>query len=106
MLLAADATVTVAHSRTDNIDELCRQADILVAAIGKPRFVRGDWIKPGAVVVDVGINRAPEGLAGDVDAGPVAERAGALSPVPGGVGPLTVAFLLLNTVQAAEKQLS
>ncbi|MBK6881096.1 MAG: bifunctional methylenetetrahydrofolate dehydrogenase/methenyltetrahydrofolate cyclohydrolase FolD [Elusimicrobia bacterium] len=106
LLLAADATVTVAHSRTENIGDLCREADILVAAIGQPRFVRGDWVKPGAVVVDVGINRTPEGLVGDVDYAPAAARASAITPVPGGVGPMTVAMLLWNTAQAAEKQLS
>lgn len=104
MLLAADATVTVAHSRTEGLADVCRQADLLVAAIGRPRFIQGDWVKPGAVVVDVGVNRTPEGLVGDVDAGPVGERASALTPVPGGVGPMTVAMLLWNTVQAAEKQ--
>lgn len=106
MFLAADATVTIAHSRTENIADLCRSADILVAAIGQPRFVKGDWVKPGAVVVDVGINRTPEGLVGDVDYAPAADRAAAITPVPGGVGPMTVAMLLWNTAQAAEKQLS
>ncbi|TXH28377.1 MAG: bifunctional methylenetetrahydrofolate dehydrogenase/methenyltetrahydrofolate cyclohydrolase, partial [Elusimicrobia bacterium] len=99
-------TVTIAHSRTEGIDALCREADILVAAIGQPRFVKGDWVKPGAVVVDVGINRTPDGLVGDVDYAPAAERASAITPVPGGVGPMTVAMLLWNTAQAAEKQLS
>lgn len=106
MFLAADATVTIAHSRTENIADLCRGADILVAAIGQPRFVKGDWVKPGAVVVDVGINRTPAGLVGDVDYAPAADRASAITPVPGGVGPMTVAMLLWNTAQAAEKQLS
>jgi len=106
MLLAADATVTLAHSRTDKLEEVCRQADILVAAIGSPKFVKKEWIKPGAVVVDVGMNRTADGLFGDVDFAGVREVAGALTPVPGGVGPLTVAFLLSNTVQAAENQLS
>jgi len=103
MLLAADATVTMAHSQTKNLDDVCRSADVLVAAIGRPRFVLGDWVKSGAVVVDVGINRTPQGLVGDVDAPGVSERAGALTPVPGGVGPMTVAMLLQNTVQSAEK---
>jgi len=103
MMLSADATVTIAHSRTENIADLCRSADILVAAIGQPRFVKGDWVKPGAVVVDVGINRTPEGLVGDVDFTPAADRAAAITPVPGGVGPMTVAMLLWNTAQAAEK---
>jgi methylenetetrahydrofolate dehydrogenase (NADP+)/methenyltetrahydrofolate cyclohydrolase len=106
MLLAADATVTLAHSRTDRLDEVCRQADILVAAIGSAKFVKKEWIKPGAVVVDVGMNRTTEGLFGDVDFAGVQDVAGALTPVPGGVGPMTVALLLLNTVQAAEKQVS
>jgi len=106
MLLAADATVTLAHSRTEKIDEVCRSADILIAAIGRDRFLKGDWIKPGAVVVDVGMNRTAEGLHGDVDFAGARERAGAITPVPGGVGPMTVAMLLWNTVLAAEKGLS
>lgn len=105
MLLAADATVTMAHSRTDKLDEVCRQADILVAAIGSPKFVKKEWIKRGAVVVDVGMNRTAEGLFGDVDYAAAQDVAGAMTPVPGGVGPMTVALLLQNTVQAAEKQL-
>jgi methylenetetrahydrofolate dehydrogenase (NADP+)/methenyltetrahydrofolate cyclohydrolase len=106
MLLSADATVTVAHSRTEKLDEICRQADLLVAAIGSAKFVKKEWIKPGAVVVDVGMNRTSEGLFGDVDVAGAQDVAGALTPVPGGVGPMTVAMLLLNTVQAAEKQVS
>jgi len=105
MLLAADATVTVAHSRTEKLDDVCRQADILVAAIGSPQFVKKEWIKWGAVVVDVGMNRTAEGLFGDVDFAGAQDVAGAITPVPGGVGPMTVALLLQNTVQAAEKQL-
>ncbi len=105
MLLAADATVTLAHSRTDKLDEVCRQADLLVAAIGSPKFIKREWIKRGAVVVDVGMNRTPEGLFGDVDFSAAQDVAGAITPVPGGVGPMTVAMLLQNTVQAAEKQL-
>jgi methylenetetrahydrofolate dehydrogenase (NADP+)/methenyltetrahydrofolate cyclohydrolase len=105
MLLAADATVTLAHSRTDKLDDVCRQADLLVAAIGSPKFIKREWIKRGAVVVDVGMNRTPEGLFGDVDFAGAQEVAGAITPVPGGVGPMTVALLLQNTVQAAEKQL-
>jgi methylenetetrahydrofolate dehydrogenase (NADP+)/methenyltetrahydrofolate cyclohydrolase len=104
LLLAADATVTLCHSRTADLPGVCRRADVLVAAIGSPRFVKADWIKPGAVVVDVGINRLPEGLAGDVDFGPAGVVAGAITPVPGGVGPMTVALLLWNTVRAAEKR--
>jgi methylenetetrahydrofolate dehydrogenase (NADP+)/methenyltetrahydrofolate cyclohydrolase len=102
MLLAADATVTMAHSRTANIAEVCRSADVLVAAIGRDRFIQGDWIKPGAAVVDVGMNRTPAGLFGDVDFAAAKDRAGAITPVPGGVGPMTVALLLWNTVRSAE----
>jgi methylenetetrahydrofolate dehydrogenase (NADP+)/methenyltetrahydrofolate cyclohydrolase len=101
MLLAADATVTTAHSRTKNLADVCRQADILIAAIGKPHFVKGDWVKKGAAVIDVGINRLPTGLAGDVDFKPAAENASAITPVPGGVGPMTVAMLLWNTTCSA-----
>jgi methylenetetrahydrofolate dehydrogenase (NADP+) / methenyltetrahydrofolate cyclohydrolase len=102
LLIGADATVTVAHSRTQDLPAACRQADILVAAIGKPKFVKADWIKPGATIIDVGINRLPDGrLVGDVDFAACAEIAGAITPVPGGVGPMTVACLLENTVTAA-----
>jgi methylenetetrahydrofolate dehydrogenase (NADP+)/methenyltetrahydrofolate cyclohydrolase len=104
-----DATVTICHSRSENLAAICRQADILVAAVGKPGLVTADMVKPGAAVIDVGINRiadpAAKGgsrLVGDVDFAPVAEVAGAVSPVPGGVGPLTVAMLLANTLLAAE----
>lgn len=101
----ADATVTVCHSRTQNLADITRQADILVAAIGQARFVRADMVKPGAVVVDVGINRLPDGtIVGDVDHAAVAQVAGAITPVPGGVGPMTVAMLLHNTLRAAEFQ--
>lgn len=103
MLMKADCTVTVAHSRTVDLPGLCRTADILVSAVGRPGMVRGDWVKPGAVVVDVGINRLPDGsLAGDVSFDEAAAAAGAITPVPGGIGPLTIAYLLLNTVKAAE----
>jgi methylenetetrahydrofolate dehydrogenase (NADP+)/methenyltetrahydrofolate cyclohydrolase len=105
MLLAADATVTLCHSRTKDLAEVCRRADVLIAAIGQPRFVKGEWVKPGGVVIDVGMNRLPEGLAGDVDYAGVSAVAGAVTPVPGGVGPMTVAMLLLNTVNAAENRL-
>lgn len=105
-----DATVTVVHSRTHDAAAVCRQGEILIAAIGRPRFVTAEFVRPGATVVDVGIHRdesaGPDGkrrLVGDVDAEAVAQTAGALSPVPGGVGPLTVAFLLSNTVLAAER---
>jgi methylenetetrahydrofolate dehydrogenase (NADP+) / methenyltetrahydrofolate cyclohydrolase len=102
LLLAADATVTVAHSRTQDLAAECRQADILVVAIGRPEFVKADWVKPGATIIDVGINRQPDGrLAGDVDFAACARVAGAITPVPGGVGPMTVACLLENTVTAA-----
>ena len=97
-----DCTVTIAHSRTHDVAALCREADIVVAAIGRPHTVKSDWIKPGAAVVDVGISRADGGgLAGDVDPG-VAEVAGWMTPVPGGVGQMTIAMLLSNTVRAAE----
>jgi len=104
-----DATVTICHSRSENLAAICRQADILVAAVGKPGLVTADMVKPGAAVIDVGINRIADAaakggsrLVGDVDFAPVAEVAGAISPVPGGVGPLTVAMLLANTLLAAE----
>ena len=97
-----DATVTIAHSRTEDAAALCREADIVVAAIGRPHTVKADWIKPGAFVVDVGISRAEDGgLAGDVDPG-VGDVAGWMTPVPGGVGPMTIAMLMANTVSAAE----
>ena len=104
-LLHAACTVTVCHSRTRDVAGHARRADILVAAVGRPGFVPGDWIKPGAVVIDVGINRLDSGkLAGDVDFEPAARRAGWITPVPGGVGPMTVATLLENTLQAAESR--
>lgn len=106
LLLARHATVTVCHSRTKDLSKMTRQADILVAAVGKPHFVTADMVKNGAVVIDVGINRiAPKKLAGDVDFAAVSEVAGAITPVPGGVGLLTIAMLLLNTVKAARIQL-
>ena len=98
---AADATVTVCHSRTKNLKELTRQADILVAAIGVPRFVTADMVRPGAVVIDVGINRVDDKLVGDVDFDAVKEIAAAITPVPKGVGPMTIAMLLKNTLTAA-----
>ena len=100
----ADATVTICHSRTADIAALCRQADIVVAAVGIPRFVRGDWLKPGAVVIDVGINRVDDQLVGDVDFDAAVEHAAAITPVPGGVGPMTIAMLLENTLTAARLQ--
>jgi methylenetetrahydrofolate dehydrogenase (NADP+)/methenyltetrahydrofolate cyclohydrolase len=103
LLLAADATVTIAHSKTRDLAEVCRSADVLVAAVGRARLVRGDWVKEGAVVIDVGINRGDDGkLVGDVDFGPAQERASWITPVPGGVGPMTIACLLENTLVAAE----
>jgi methylenetetrahydrofolate dehydrogenase (NADP+)/methenyltetrahydrofolate cyclohydrolase len=101
LLLAADATVTVAHSRTADVAAECRRADILVAAAGRAEMVRGDWIKPGAAVIDVGINRVGERLVGDVAYAEAADAAGWITPVPGGVGPMTIACLLENTVAAA-----
>jgi len=101
LLLQADCTVTIAHSRTRDLPAVVQRADIVVAAVGRPRMVKGDWIKPGATVIDVGINRMPDGkLAGDVDYAEAAEVAGAITPVPGGVGPMTIACLLRNTLTA------
>jgi methylenetetrahydrofolate dehydrogenase (NADP+)/methenyltetrahydrofolate cyclohydrolase len=101
LLLNANATVTVCHSRTQDLAQTCRRADILVAAVGRPEFVQGDWVKSGAAVIDVGINRTDDGLVGDVDYEAASEIAGAITPVPGGVGPMTIAMLLANTLQAA-----
>jgi methylenetetrahydrofolate dehydrogenase (NADP+)/methenyltetrahydrofolate cyclohydrolase len=102
LLLAADCTVTSAHSRTRDLSAECRRADILIAAVGRPELVRGDWIAPGAAVIDVGINRLPDGrLVGDVAFAEAAEVAGCITPVPGGVGPMTIACLLENTLGAA-----
>ncbi len=109
LLLRENATVTIAHSRTRDLPDVCRRADILVAAVGRPEMIRSDWIKPGAVVIDVGINRVPapergagkSRLVGDVAFAEAAEVAGAITPVPGGVGPMTIACLLANTVTAA-----
>jgi methylenetetrahydrofolate dehydrogenase (NADP+)/methenyltetrahydrofolate cyclohydrolase len=102
LLLNADATVTVAHSRTRDLPDECRRADVLVAAVGRPELVRGDWVRPGAVVIDVGINRLDDGrLVGDVAFEEARSVAAAITPVPGGVGPMTIACLLENTVQAA-----
>ena len=106
LLLTRRATVTVTHSKTKDLPAVARQADILVAAIGKPEFVTKDMVKPGAIVIDVGINRLPSGkLVGDVNFQSVAEVAGYITPVPGGVGPLTIAMLMYNTLRAAELQL-
>jgi methylenetetrahydrofolate dehydrogenase (NADP+) / methenyltetrahydrofolate cyclohydrolase len=104
LLLAANATVTMCHSRTHDLAEVCRRADVLVAAVGRPQLVQRDWVKEGAVVVDVGINRTDAGLTGDVDFAAAAARARLITPVPGGVGPMTIAMLLRNTLQAAKAQ--
>lgn len=110
LLIKESCTVTIAHSKTKNLENVCRNADILVAAVGRPHFVKGDWVKDGAVVIDVGINRLPpEGdkkgrLVGDVDFENVSKIASAITPVPGGVGPMTIACLLRNTVTAACKR--
>ncbi|WP_163575815.1 bifunctional methylenetetrahydrofolate dehydrogenase/methenyltetrahydrofolate cyclohydrolase FolD [Halomonas faecis] len=108
LLLRQHCTVTIAHSRTQDLAALCRQADILVAAVGRPRLVTGGWIKPGATVIDVGINRVESDertrLVGDVDFATASEVAGAITPVPGGVGPMTIACLMLNTLRATCRQ--
>ena len=101
MLLAANATVTTCHSRTRDLAGVCRRADVLVAAVGRPEMVRADWVKPGATVIDVGMNRTGAGLVGDVDFDGVRQVAGLITPVPGGVGPMTIAMLLRNTLTAA-----
>jgi methylenetetrahydrofolate dehydrogenase (NADP+) / methenyltetrahydrofolate cyclohydrolase len=103
---ACNATVTLCHSRTSNLPDICRQADILIAAIGKPKFVQGDWIKHGAVVIDVGINRLPDSLCGDVDFEAAKGVASAITPVPRGVGPMTITMLLFNTLAAARAQVA
>jgi len=104
LLLAENATVTVCHSRTRDIEAVCRRADVLVAAVGRPEMVKGGWVKPGATVIDVGINRTDAGLVGDVEFASAVEVAGLITPVPGGVGPMTIAMLLRNTLLAAQAQ--
>jgi methylenetetrahydrofolate dehydrogenase (NADP+)/methenyltetrahydrofolate cyclohydrolase len=104
LLLARDATVTMCHSRTRHLAEVCSRADVLVAAVGHPHLVTAEMVREGAVVIDVGINRTEDGLAGDVDFDAVAAKAAAITPVPGGVGPMTIAMLLVNTVKAARLQ--
>jgi methylenetetrahydrofolate dehydrogenase (NADP+)/methenyltetrahydrofolate cyclohydrolase len=100
-LLLAGATTTVCHRFTNDLSEHVKRADILVVAVGKPDFIPGEWVKPGAIVIDVGMNRLPDGrLTGDIEFEPAAERAGWITPVPGGVGPMTVASLIENTLQA------
>ncbi len=104
LLLHANGTVTVCHSKTENLKDICRTADILVAAVGKPRFVTADMVKAGAVVIDVGMNRENGKLCGDVDFEAVKDKAFAITPVPGGVGPMTIAMLMQNTLTAAKRQ--
>ena len=104
LLLEQNATVTVCHSRTRDLPGVCRRADVLIAAVGRPRMVQGDWVKEGATVIDVGINRTDDGLVGDVEFEGARERARLITPVPGGVGPMTIAMLLRNTLQAARAQ--
>ncbi|CAN5150208.1 bifunctional methylenetetrahydrofolate dehydrogenase/methenyltetrahydrofolate cyclohydrolase FolD [soil metagenome] len=104
LLLGANATVTMCHSRTRDLAQVCRRADVLIAAVGRAQMVKGDWVKPGAIVIDVGMNRSDGKLVGDVDFDAVTEVAAAITPVPGGVGPMTIAFLLRNTLQAARMQ--
>ena len=102
LLLHESATVTICHSRTRDLPAVIRQADIVVAAVGRPEMITGDMIKPGATVIDVGINRTDHGLVGDVEFESASEVAGAITPVPGGVGPMTIAMLMANTLSAAE----
>jgi methylenetetrahydrofolate dehydrogenase (NADP+)/methenyltetrahydrofolate cyclohydrolase len=104
LLLARDATVTMCHSRTRELATVCSRADVLVAAVGRPKLVTAEMVREGAVVIDVGINRTDDGLVGDVDFDAVAQKAAAITPVPGGVGPMTIAMLLVNTVKAAHLQ--
>jgi methylenetetrahydrofolate dehydrogenase (NADP+)/methenyltetrahydrofolate cyclohydrolase len=102
LLLAANATVTMCHSRTRDLPDLVRRGDVVVAAVGVPEMIKGDWIKEGAVVIDVGMNRTPEKLTGDVEFETAVERASLITPVPGGVGPMTIAMLMRNTLEAAK----
>ena len=104
LLLHKNGTVTVCHSKTENLKEVCQKADILVAAVGRPNFVKADMVKEGAVVIDVGINRVDGKLVGDVDFNDVKDKCSAITPVPGGVGPMTIAMLMQNTLTAAKKQ--
>ena len=104
LLLGDSCTVTVAHSRTRDLPDVVRRADVVVAAVGRPRMIAGDWLKPGATVIDVGINRTEAGLAGEVDFASASAVAGAITPVPGGVGPMTIACLLRNTLVSAGRR--
>jgi len=104
LLLGQNCTVTVAHSRTRDLPDVVRRADIVVAAVGRPKMVKGEWLKPGATVIDVGINRTEQGIVGDVDYDSAAQVAGAITPVPGGVGPMTIAFLIRNTFVSAARR--
>lgn len=104
LLLAANATVTHCHSHTRDLAAVCREADVLIAAAGSPALIGAEMVRPGAIVIDVGTNRGEDGLVGDVDFGPVSEVAGAITPVPGGVGPMTRAMLLVNTLEAARRR--
>ena len=106
LLLQANATVTICHSRTKDLGAVCRRADVLIAAVGRAEMVKADWVKPGATVIDVGINRTESGLVGDVAFAEVSAVASAITPVPGGVGPMTIAMLLRNTLEAARLQRS
>ena len=103
LLLQENCTVTIAHSKTKNLEEVCRNADILVAAVGRPKMVKGSWVKKGATVIDVGINRTESGLCGDVDFDEASKVAANITPVPGGVGPMTIACLLKNTLEACRR---
>jgi methylenetetrahydrofolate dehydrogenase (NADP+)/methenyltetrahydrofolate cyclohydrolase len=105
LLLAQHCTVTICHSRTRDLDQVVRRGDVVVAAVGRAELVKGDWVKPGATVIDVGMNRTDEKLLGDVDFEAAAEHARAITPVPGGVGPMTIAMLMHNTVEAASRRL-
>ena len=104
LALHRNATVTIVHSRTRDLPSVTRRAEVLIVAIGRPRFVTADMVSPGAVVIDVGINRTDDGMVGDVDFGPVSEIASAITPVPGGIGPMTIAMLLSNTLQARARR--
>ena len=105
LLLKENCTVTIAHSKTKNLKEECLKADILVVAVGIPKLVKGDWVKKGSIVIDVGINKTEEGIVGDVDFDEVSKHAKALTPVPGGVGPMTIACLLKNTIECFKRSL-